>query len=236
MYFILAGGTPNADLLLLSSHYLHLRGVRGNAVAISPKMALTALHGHCELGDAVRLVDSKGVSRSGTITFVEFEELKVDVALIELDEGALFGNYIPPAKHAVKLLQQICVVGLLPSLANPDESSGYSFSSAVMVIERDSTLFRASYYSENGLSGAGIIVTLDSGQFRLVGVHVASHESTVAPPPMKRTKRGSGADCDSASESSSSLAASIHGHTAYSIVCEVVRVSGLKAKLVDLHL
>ena len=71
------------------------------------------------------------------------------------------------------------------------------------------------YYALDGLSGSGVITQADcNGGVRLVGVHNGSHDSTESPPPIKKFK-GGGADADSASESTSHLSGSLHGHTAY---------------------
>ena len=221
------------NIILSSSHYLHLKlgseaeAFRGNAVAVSPNKAVTALHGHGGISDTVELFDSYGVSRKGKIIFVKFEPMKVDIAVVELDFGVTFSSFVPPCQHTVKLGQKIRVVGWLPSLINSDEYSEFFGESSVVLIEKGSTLFRAQYYCEDGLSGAGIIVCLDDGAFRVIGVHVASHDSTEEPPKIKKAKLGDGADAKSVSDSSSSLAASIHGHTAYNLICEIARVENL---------
>jgi hypothetical protein len=94
---------------------------------------------------------------------------------------------------------------------------------------RYSTLCWADYASTtiDGLSGAGIVIALEDGQYRTAGVHIGTHDDTEAPPPIKRMK-GGGTDADSVSESIDSLARSIHGHTAVCLICDVVRVEGLK--------
>lgn len=38
------------------------------------------------------------------------------------------------------------------------------------------------YTCHDGLSGAGVIATVEGGKYHVVGVHVASHDDTEAPP------------------------------------------------------
>ena len=122
---------------------------RGNAAAISPNKAVTVLHGHGGISDAVELFDSNGESRKGKIIFVKFESKKVDIAVVELDLGVTFSSFVPPCQRTVKLGQKIRVVGWLPSLINPDEYSEFFVESSVVLIEKGSTLFRAQYYCED---------------------------------------------------------------------------------------
>jgi hypothetical protein len=236
--FLVVGRSPiELDKVLSASFYLHLTkegvALKGDAVAVSSRRALTALHGSGSIGDPVQLFDATGRPRHGTVIFSQFEELKCDVSLIELDaREPCFETYIPPAQHEVKLEQEIRIIGLLPSLLDPDSKyTRISRVAAVFGIEEGSTLFRTQYYSEDGLSGAGIITTLDEGHLRLVGVHVASHDATERPPAIKKVKKSRAADADSVSDSSPSLAGSVHGHTAYQLVCEIARVDGLKTFL-----
>lgn len=90
------------------------------------------------------------------------------------------------------------------------------------------------YTCHDGLSGAGVIATVEGGKYHVVGVHVASHDDTEAPPPIKRQKGGVVATADSVSESNQSLSDSIHGHTSYALICEVKRVVGIDAAILNL--
>ena len=73
-------------------------------------------------------------------------------------------------------------------------------------------LFRSAYIGYDGLSGAGIVVVeLVNNQFRLVRVHLGTHDHT--------------------STSTVSLARSIHGHTAFCLICEIQRVPELLSLL-----
>jgi hypothetical protein len=219
------------DSIAGASLWLHLPTVtmRGNAVAISATKALTALHGHASVSTEVSLRDTHGIERLGRIIFSKYEANSVDIAVIQLhDDQNHFSTFVPVCRERVCLLRSIFVIRLATSL-NGDESALYTTTGEVTYIEpgANSSLFRSTYQSQDGLSGAGIVVVADGGGFHIVGVHIGAHDDTTSPPPAKKTKTGNAASADSVSELSQSLASSIHGHTAYCLICEVARVDGI---------
>ena len=216
--------------MLGASFYIHFDTFRGNAVAVTETKALTALHGKCSVGDEVTLVDSSGRKRRATVIYSQFAELQVDIAVVEVCAGEnVFSIFIPVCAEQVHLLQQIFIIGMKPDLSDR-ESSMYASSGQVTYIEPSVPLFRSAYSCQDGLSGAGVIATVEGGKYHVVGVHVASHDDTKAPPPIKK-KKGGVASADSVSESNQSLSDSIHGHTSFSLICEVKRVVGIDAAI-----
>ena len=214
--------------MLGASFYIHLGDYRGNAVAITPTKALTALHGKGSVGDKVTLVGSSGANRSATVIYSEFVEMEVDIAVVVVDAGEKeFSVFIPVCAKPVHLLQEVIVIGIKPTLSDR-ESSTYASIGRVTFIEPSAPLFQSAYTCHDGLSGAGVIATVEGGEYHVVGVHVASHDDTAAPPPIKK-KKGGVASADSVSESNQSLSDSIHGHTSYALICEVKRVRGIDA-------
>lgn len=219
--------------MLSASFYIHLGDYCGNAVAITATKALTALHGKCSVGDIVTLVGVSGQSRSATVIYSQFVENEVDIAVVELDAcEKKFSLFIPVCANPVHLLQEIIVIGLKPTLSDR-ESSMYASVGRVTFIEPSAPLFQSAYTSNDGLSGAGVITTVEGGEYHVVGVHVASHDDTQAPPPIKK-KRGGVASADSVSESNQSLSDSIHGHSSFVLICEVKRVHGIDAAILNL--
>src|SRR5687768_181072 len=64
-----------------------VRTLIGNAVAISPKYALTALHGKADKGHDIVLHTSNGVKLNAKVAFNAFEAERVDIAVLELQVG-----------------------------------------------------------------------------------------------------------------------------------------------------
>ena len=201
--------------------------MRGNAITITPTKALCALHGAIALNERVELYDHRGIKRTATVLFQAFEELVVDIALLELTADArCFDKYVPVASRPVKLSQEIYMIGMIRSIDKKDNVPVCEVS-RVTSIETSKSLFRSNYTGYDGLSGAGVIVLENIGnEFRVAGVHVATHDDTESPP-IKKLKGSVAAEAESVSQSSESLAKSIHGHTAYSLICEVQRVPEL---------
>jgi hypothetical protein len=222
------GGQDDINSMLSASFYIHLGDHRGNAVAITATKALTALHGKCSVGDKVKLVDSSGQDRNATVSYSQFVENEVDIAVVEVDAGEKeFSFFIPVCAKPVYLLQEVIVIARKSCLSNR-ESSIYASIGRVTFIEPSAPLFQSAYTCHDGLSGAGVIATVEGGKYHVVGVHVASHDNTVTPPPIKK-KKGGVACADSVTESSLSLSESIHGHTSFALICEVNRVVGIDA-------
>ena len=205
-----------------SSLYLCIGDSRGNAVAISPYRALTALHHLAKIGTPVCLKDIHGKVFSGVVGFCAFEKDNVDIAVLELDQkGPQFATSTPVAQERVHLNQDINVVGLA-IVANGDAET-FSNRCTVQVIEKreGSTLFRSAYYYAQGFSGAGVITAMRSGIYHVVGVHVAAHDSTVGidhetKPTLKRL-----------ASDIVSITSDLHGHSAYCLICEIQRVDEL---------
>jgi hypothetical protein len=221
--------SPEVPALEEASHLLHFGDHIGNVIAVSETKALSALHGLAKLGDEVTLTDGNGVTRKGSVVFIKFESCKVDIALIELNVGQSFPFFVTPCHRPLKLQDRIFVIGVTSSVTGSGDTVIYLNEAKVTGIEKgtDNTLCWADYAAKDGLSGAGIVIALEEGQYRTAGVHIGTHDDTEAPPPIKRMK-GGGTDADSVSESIDSLARSIHGHTAVCLICDVVRVEGLK--------
>lgn len=157
----------DAEVFKFVSHILHIGSKRENAVAVSKTKALTSLHGDASLHQEVELLDCRGMRRRGIITFVQFAENVVDIALIELIGDRSFEFYIPVFKGKVALGMEFHVLGCTTSLVG-DETLAYYESGKIISVE-PTTLVRASYYSEDGISGAGIIVAVEHGSFHVLG-------------------------------------------------------------------
>jgi hypothetical protein len=196
----------------------------GSAVAVTNKRALTALHGYANLESKIDLRTRRGTNLKGIVEFVLFSRDLVDIAVILLDDGNFFENFIPWSEEPVALTQNVTVVGLKFS-RNNDEVVPYARKTSVDMIEGgDSTLFQAQYYNFDGCSGTGVVTSLLNGVFAVVGVHIASHDDKLKPESSKKKKR-------TLSELEASIASDLHGYTAYSLVCEIARVPKLVAHL-----
>jgi hypothetical protein len=220
---------------------LHIGESSGNAIAISSGMALTALHGHHHVGDKAVLVDCHGTRFPGIVKFCTFEECLVDIAVIVLDHGASFPVYCEIERERVKNMQKLTVVGR--TRTSHDNIMFHTITCEVTAIESDegSCLFRTFFPCERGMLGSGVITAQHGDTFRVVGVHIGTQDDTVPPPeiesagsicqPSRKKKKTADnilvASSDSVSNNSSSLAGSIHGHTAWCLICEAARVEGL---------
>ena len=209
-----------------SSLYLNIGNSRGNAVAISPCRALTALHFLAEIGTPVLLKDIHGKEFLGKVSFCAFEKDNVDIALLELDpDSPTFAAWTPVAQERVRLNQDINIVGLAIVAAGDAETFCNKCSVQCVESREGSTLFHSTYYSSLGYSGAGVITQLLSGQYHVVGVHVATHDSTEGvnhdkKPSLKRL-----------ASDILSITSELHGHSAYCLICEIRRVEELVAYL-----
>lgn len=207
-----------------SSLILHIqvtgrKELSGSAVAISNRRAVTAVHGIIEVNKEVQVVTRRGIQLSGRIEFQRFESNIVDIAVIVLDEGSEFRDYLPWTQTKVRLTQPIAVIGLKYASVG-DYIGEYVRKSAVDSIEKfdpNCALFQASYYNFDGCSGTGVVTTEVDGKLVVVGVHVASHNDSSLKPTKKQKKVSLDA----------SISSAIHGHTAYSLICEIARVPEL---------
>ena len=198
-----------------------------SAVAISNRRALTALHGMIPLNLPVQVTTRNGVQLSGILEFERFEENMVDIAVILLDVGSEFNHFIPWIDQPVVLTQHITVVGLKYGSVG-DVINTYARSTTVDMIEEfgpRSALFQAQYYSFDGCSGAGVVTTTVNNTVKVVGVHVASHEDTAIVEKKRKRVTSKVANFEA------SVQSVIHGHKAYSLVCEIARVPDLVALL-----
>jgi len=204
------------------------RTLIGNAVAISPTLALTALHGKAKKGHTVVIRTSSGVMLKGTVAMDVFEQELVDIAVIELERGKQFASFTPIAVQSVRLLEVVYVAGL--KVNSRDEAMAAVYESKVNIIEpgENNALFQSSYVSFDSLSGAGVVVKQVGGVLKVIGVHVASHDNTTATPPVEKAEHtADSAGFESVSVALASLSSNIHGHSAYTMVCEIARVPAL---------
>jgi hypothetical protein len=118
---------------------------RGNAVAVTSTKVLTALHGEVNLGDKVKLTDSKGKIHNASVIFSLYEESIVDIAVVALCDGEKeLPVVIPICNHKVSLLQPIIVVVMKSGLTDTG-SSAYAAHGEVTCIEPESPLFQSQY-------------------------------------------------------------------------------------------
>jgi hypothetical protein len=202
---------------------------RGNGIAVSSRDAFTAFHAEVPLGTEIEIVLASGDAVPGTVIFCTYEENLKDIAVIRLNNsGDEFTEFVPVLQSRIYFTQQIYVVGHVRGVGGHNDAL-YIAESSIHTIENDpdSALCRANYYCEDGLSGAGIVTHVRGSDIFVVGVHVGSHDTSVAPPKIKKIKKSQSADADSVSDSASSIAGSLHGHTAYSLICVASRVPGL---------
>ena len=206
---------------LQASLWMHYGELSGNAIAISPRRALTALHATVAVGTAVSLRTSKGAHHNARVVYCSYSPLEYDIAVIESNEDQPdFKKTIDVARHPVTLGQKLRIIGL-KNINN--ETCDYLADCQVNVIHDSSSIIESDYTSHDGLSGAGIITVFEGDAYHLVGIHVASHDSTSEPPTKKKEKRTPqelGKDVDSLSDD-------LHGHRAYTLICEAIRVPGL---------
>jgi hypothetical protein len=197
-----------------------------SGVAISNKRALTALHGRVPVNTPVTITTRNGTKIIGRVEFERFEKNMVDVAVIVLGSSTVFNDFMPYSDQPVRLAQPIAVIGLRYS-SFCDTVGTYAQISAVESIENlgdNSALFQAQYYNFDGCSGTGVITAAVGNVLRVVGVHVASHDDTTLGGPRGKKKR-------TISDLKASVVSAIHGHTSYSLVCEIARVPDLLALL-----
>ena len=202
---------------------------KGNAVAVTANRALSSLHGKILESSSVELVDIRGEKRKATVILSRYLQNEVDMALLQLNaDETPFDAFIEIRREPVQLGQQLALVGLVSN--SRDETTTYFETFQVAVIDAGA-LFQSTYYARKSLSGSAVIVSIDNGEFHVVGVHVGTQDDTEAPPPIKKGRKGSYASANNVAESQQSLADSLHGHTAYCLICEVARVSDIVSAL-----
>lgn len=194
----------------------------GSAIAVSNTLALTALHGKATVGTKVAIRDIRGHLLAGDVVFCEFEKDYCDIAVLKLSKEYKFCCSVQVCRTPVKLEQELHIIGLQTGYG--DVTYPFSEISRVRLIE-GSTMFQSTYYSFQGCSGIGIVTVMNNDHFEVVGVHVASHDSTIgidheAKATLKKLKTDLVSICSE-----------LHGHSAYSLICEASRVAGLLAFL-----
>lgn len=207
---------------LLLSIKVKRKTFSASGVAISNKRALTSLHGMVPLNTPVTITTRNGTKIQGRVEFERFERNMVDIAVIIIESSAVFNHFMPYCDQPVRLAQQIAVIGL-KYLSDGDTVGPYARLSSVDSIEElgeSSALFHAQYYNFQGCSGTGVITTVVDDKLVVVGVHVASHDDSRWEGTKGKKKRPY-------SDLEASVASAIHGHTAYSLVCEIARVPDL---------
>lgn len=189
-------------------------------------MALCALHAKLQVRQKVDVLTTKGVRLTAKIIFSRFEQHKVDIAVLKLDEGC-FKHFIPVHEQKVSLLAQFYVVGM-----KGDESVLFAAPSTVNTVRPKCAILEASYCSCLGLSGAAVVAVIEDQQLRVLGVHVGAHEDDpVVMDKVDPAKANEVVDNTSLSQALTSFSGASHGRTAYTMICDVGRVPGLVAFL-----
>ena len=206
--------------------------VQGQAVAISNNLALTCLHRDYAIGTIVTLRSTEnGEDMTGKVVFCEFVEDAVDIAVIRIDDGFLFTSYVGVSVQPLTLLEEIYIIGLRTISNTAETAETAVYKCEVNVIEEfssQSSLFQSSYFSFDGLSGAGVVTKMDNGTCKVVGVHVASHDSTKSVSGVERDEKNqTSASYKSVQKLAVSICSELHGHSSYNLMCEISRVESL---------
>jgi hypothetical protein len=175
------------------------------------------------VGTKVSLRDRRGKKFEGTVALSVFEEDTHDMAVITLAESHEFTHFIPLALTPVALGDALLVISY-----TADIRDNYGLSLKHSYVERivdGTSLFHSQYYSTDGMSGCGVIVSYDKSTPQVVGVHVGSHDSTIAVVPAKKTKKRTYDELmDHYNLDMVRINSNIHGHGAYTLICETIRV------------
>jgi len=247
--------TERIEDVLRSAHILRFTKdkvkYRGNAVAVSKTLAVTSLHGYVGVGTIVTLRSKNGMSRNACVVFISFEPGARNIAFVQLESGH-FDYYTPVSVTPVHLLDKVSIAGL--TVNSRYEVNNCAFETNVNVIEEGegNAFFQCSYVSFDSLSGPGVVVKQINKCFKVIGVHVASHDETVRAPeflplridaevePKTAAKKGRNSkaseqevadDYESTLPAMASLSSNIHGHHSYTMVCEIGRVEDAVAFL-----
>ena len=229
----ISGGAFKFDDIPKVSLWLHGKNaggvdLKGNAVAVTANRALSSLHGLILENSPVELVDFRGKKRKATVILSRFTQNEVDMVLLQLSaDETPFDAFIEICRVPVQLGQQLALVGLASNSQN--DTTTYFKTFQVALIDAGA-IFQSTYCARNSLSGSAVIVSIDTGGFHVVGVHVGTHDDT-GPPPINKKRKGGHASADDVEESQKSLADSLHGHTAFCLICEVARVPDILSML-----
>ena len=199
--------------------------VGGSGVAVSKKRSVIAVHGDLAVGTIMEIVTRHGTKLSGKIGFMKYEPDLADIAVVDLDEGHEFPNFVQYSTAPVKLLQTIVVIAMQMNGKGEYELSAQTCEVTRIEGSDGSSLFQSTYYSVDGMSGAGVVTILKEGRCEVVGVHVASHDTTIA------IKQSSTITVKKVNSDMMTINSNIHGHHAYCLVCEIFRVEDLLAYL-----
>jgi hypothetical protein len=208
----------------------------GQGIVISPYLIMTALHGSFGELTPFTITALESEARTGYVLRQWYEPSKVDITLIKLNvEQVPFTNWLGVLSRPLRIDEEIAVVSLQTGL-----SGGLDFAfqrTRVYMLDSNTALCRAQYYAMDGLSGAGAITGVQrNGEVVVIGVHVASHDDSEKPPAIKRSRQGAKtADFESVSSTTDSLAKSVHGHTAYCLICIANMVEELMATIANDH-
>jgi hypothetical protein len=197
--------------------------LRGSVVTISATKALTALHGRVKVGTDVSIRNRHGIELKGTVTYSIFEEDKHDIAVITLIKPHMFIHFVPMSSTPVTLGDALLIISYTADIR---DNYGLSLDhSYVKRIVDGTSLFHSRYYSTDGMSGCGVIVSYDKSTPQVVGVHVGSHDSTIAVEPAKKSKKRTfDKFMDQYNLDVVRINSNIHDHGAYTLICETIRV------------
>lgn len=214
-------------------------GARGKGIIVHPDKLLMSLHGYFKKNDPFEIVDRHGVSRRGFVLDAWYAEDEVDIAVIQLSpESRKFVSFVPVSADAVQLGDDLYFISRR-AVGNSDHYTNCLERSVVTAVIDDTSIFHSTYYAEVGMFGCGVVATLRGHSFLVVGVHCASHDKTTAvkgkadnrPRSKKKRKMNSGKNRPVSREefedAMMTVNSDIHGHGAYSLICDVARVEGL---------
>jgi hypothetical protein len=151
----------------------------GQGVAVSPRLVITALHCNCDIGTSFEFTSWPfETKRSGFVHVVCHDVDRVDIALLRLDDGQPpFECWLDIMTRPPGQLEDIRVLSLQHGVAG---GLGLSVQgTSIYMFDSGTTLCRAQYFADFGLSGCGVILKYQSdGSALVVGVHAAfRHES-----------------------------------------------------------
>jgi hypothetical protein len=201
----------------------------GQGVVVSPRLVMTALHGSFQNGDKFDVSTTKSSTKKKlSVVHQWFESEKVDIALLQLDgDGEEFPTFLDVLARDVRRQEKVTVLSLQSGMGGADDFATQP--ATIYMFDTNTTLCRAQYYAEDGLSGSGVITEIEAdGKVKVIGVHVLAHDSTEPGKPIERaTKKSKAADFESVSSNSDSMSRNIHGHTAYCMICVASKVPEL---------
>ena len=201
---------------------------------MTPTKLLTALHGIFRKNDKFEIIDRHGISRQGFVKETWYESSKIDIAVIELNAGSTAFRYFMPVNNTpVKLGGKLYVMSRR-AVDAPDEYTECVEDCSVTAVIKNTAIVHSRYYAEAGMSGCGVVATRVGSNFALVGVHVASHDKTVAvEAPVRKRKKGAAVTAEEFHATMMTVNSNIHGHGSYSLICEAARIPELMSMLVQ---